>query len=182
MNYTCHSGGCPGADMAWELIGEEYGIKTISYSFHNHVQEGKNQKILTVDELNEGFEHVKIASKGIKRDPNVRYPYVRNLLSRNWFQVKNSDSVYAIGKFIDKKLVSGGTGWAVQMAIDNKKETFVFDQANNTWNKYNYDKMEFEIIDYIPKLTQHFAGVGTREINDNGLKAIQDILESNCKI
>jgi hypothetical protein len=32
--------------MAWETIGEEYGVKTIAYSFYNHKQEGKNPKIL----------------------------------------------------------------------------------------------------------------------------------------
>ena len=181
MNYICHSGGCPGADMTWEVSGEEYGIKTIAYSFYNHVQEGKNQKVLTVEELNEGFEHVKIASKSLKRNPNVSYPYVKNLLSRNWFQVKNAESVFAIGKFIDNNLVSGGTGWAVQMSIDNKKPTYVFDQINNTWFFFDYEHGIFFPYHTIPKLTEHFAGVGTREINDNGIVAIEKIFEYNFR-
>ena len=179
MNYTCHSGGAPGSDITWENEGCKYGVKTIAYSFYNHVQESKNQKVLTVEELNEGFEHVKIASKEIKRNPNVRYPYVRNLLSRNWFQVKNSDAVFAVGKFINTKLVSGGTGWAVQMAIDNKKPVFFFDQVNNEWNEFNYESNQFERMNSIPKLTENFAGIGTREINDNGKKAIKEIFEKN---
>jgi hypothetical protein len=28
--YINHSGGCPGADMTWENIGNEYGFKTIA--------------------------------------------------------------------------------------------------------------------------------------------------------
>lgn len=179
MNYTCHSGGCPGSDMKWENEGNKYGVKTIAYSFWGHTQEGKNRQILTDEELAEGFEAVKIASKGIKRDPNPRWPYVKNLICRNWFQVKNAESVFAVGKFISEKLVSGGTGWAVQMSVDNKKPTFVFDQVNNNWNKFNYDLDKFEVIDYIPKLTENFAGVGTREINDNGNKAIETILKNN---
>jgi len=180
MEYICHSGGCPGSDMEWENECIKYGIKTIAYSFYNHIQEGRNRKILTVEELNEGFEHVKIASKGIKRPSNVSSMYVRNLLSRNWFQVKNAEAVFAIGKFINTKLVSGGTGWAVQMAIDNKKDVFVFDQKNNVWNKYNDYVEEFQVINYVPELTENFAGVGTRDINENGKKAIKIILESNC--
>ena len=121
MNYTCHSGGCPGSDMFWENEGYKYGVKTIAYSFYNHVQESKNQKVLTVEELNEGFEHVKIASKGIKRNPNVRYPYVRNLLSRNWFQVKNAEAIFAVGKFISTKLVSGGTGGCSKWPLTIRK-------------------------------------------------------------
>lgn len=180
-NFVCHSGGCPGSDMTWETEGSYYGVNTISYSFYNHVQKGKNQKILTVEELNEGFEHVRIASNGLKRSPNISYPYVRNLLCRNWYQVKNAEAVFAVGKFIDNKRVSGGTGWAVQMSIDNNKPTFVFDQENNKWNKFNYVLGEFEVIDYIPKLTENFAGVGTREINENGINAIKIILKENFK-
>ena len=67
------------------------------------------------------------------------------------------------------------------MTIDNKKPVFVFDQINDKWNKYNYVLGEFEVIDYIPKLTEHFAGIGTREINENGIKAIETILETNFK-
>lgn len=178
MNYICHSGGCLGSDMEWENECLKYGIKTIAYSFYNHSQQGRNQKILTVDELNEGFENVKIASKGLKKSPNISYPYVRNLLCRNWYQVKNSDAIFAIGKFKDNKRVDGGTGWAVQMAIDNNKLVFVFDQNNNKWNKFCYDLTEFKIIDYIPRLTENFAGIGTRDINENGKNAIKIILSS----
>ena len=60
MNYVCHSGGCPGSDMEWEDEGNKYGVKTIAYSFYNHIQDSANQKILTVDELNEGFKNLMI--------------------------------------------------------------------------------------------------------------------------
>lgn len=179
MNYTCHSGGCPGSDMFWENEANNYGVTTIAYSFYGHTQQGKNRKILERPELDEGFEAVKIASKGIGRNPNVRWPYVKNLICRNWFQVKNSDAIFAVGKFINRKIVSGGTGWAVQMGIDNKKPIFFFDQENNNWNKFNYEKEEFEVIDYVPKLTQNFAGIGTRELQENGKDAIREIYKVN---
>ena len=178
-SYICHSGGCPGSDMTWEVEGNYYGVKTIAYSFSGHTQHGKNRQILSLEELEEGYQHVLEANKVLKRRPEYTPRYIKGLLSRNWFQIKNSDSVFAIGKFIDKKRVNGGTGWAVQMAIDNKKPTFVFDQPSKKWNKFNYDTQEFEAIDYIPKLTENFAGVGTREIDDNGVNAIQTILKEN---
>jgi hypothetical protein len=178
INYICHSGGCEGADMTWETIGKEYGIKTNAYSFQNHIQYGENQIILTNDELQEGYKHIQEASKTLKRQVEYIPGYVKSLLSRNWFQVKNSDAVFAIGKFINKKLVSGGTGWAVQMAVDNRKPVFFFDQESKTWNSFDYDIMEFVIINYVPKLTENFAGIGTREINDDGMSAIMDVFEN----
>ena len=69
-------------------------------------------------------------------------------------------------------LVDGGTGWAVQMAIDTNKGAYFFEQNENSWFLFNRDKMEFEKVDYIPTLTKNFAGIGTREINENGKKAI----------
>lgn len=181
MNYTCHSGGCPGSDMMWENEGNKYGVHTIAYSFYNHVQEGKTQKILTGDELKEGFENVRIASETLHRRVDGLPLYVKNLLCRNWFQVKNAETIFAVGKFASIKLVKGGTGWAVQMAIDSKKPVFVFDQELNQWNKFNYESGEFEVIDYIPKLTENFAGVGTRDLNENGRNAIRKILEYNLR-
>ena len=70
MNYICHSGGCAGADMMWETEGNKYGVKTIAYSFYNHQQDSSNQKILTVEELNEGFKHVMIAAKALNLTPD----------------------------------------------------------------------------------------------------------------
>ncbi len=65
------------------------------------------------------------------------------------------------------------------MGIDNKKEMFLFDQVNNYWNKYNYQTNEFEVFNEIPTLTQNFAGIGTRELEENGKEAIRKIYEKN---
>lgn len=186
MGYFCHSGGCPGSDMEWEIQGRSYGVKTIAYSFRNHVQESENQWVLTVEELKEGYQAAEKADETLKRNFSwvSRYPYVKNLLGRNWFQVKNSEAIFAISrKFLKKnKIVDGGTGWAVQMSIDNKKPTFVFNQPTNEWNKFNYDTNQFEVITEIPTLTKHFAGIGTREIDTDGKNAITAIYEKNLCI
>jgi hypothetical protein len=173
--------------MCWENEGNKYGVKTIAYSFGGHKQEGKNRVILSTEELNEGFEHVLIANKTMKRYPQGQARYIQNLLARNWYQVKNAEAVFAIGKFLDNTKVSGGTGWAVQMAIDNKKPVFVFDQFTSRfdsgqpkmWSYFDYGVNIFVPLTNIPKLTENFAGVGTREINENGIKAIQEILKHN---
>jgi len=179
MKYICHSGGCPGSDVMWENEGIKYGVETVSYSFWNHTQSGRNQKILTAEELKEGFQHVLKANQTLKRKPESQPQYVQNLLNRNWFQVKNSEALFAIGKFSTKRIVDGGTGWAVQMAIDKGKPVFVFDQNENIWKKFSYESNEFGQLYVIPTLTVNFAGVGTRDINENGKKAIVEIYKHN---
>ena len=180
-----HSGGCPGSDMEWENQSDSYNVRTIAYSFPKHIQEGKNPKILTQDELDEGWQQVLLCEKPLKRPLyKIKYnTYVKNLLCRNWFQVKNAEAIYAIGKFTseDRKLVDGGTGWAVQMAINNKKPVFFFDQPTISWYEYNYTFGVFQKIFYIPILTNNFAGIGTRQIDEHGKAAITEILKFNFK-
>jgi hypothetical protein len=186
-NYICHSGGCPGADMAWETQGYKYDVHTISYSFHNHKQEGQNQKILSPKELQEGYEAAKIADKTLNRNFDaIIYPYVKNLLARNWFQVKNADAVYAIAKkFLSNSIVDGGTGWAVQMAIDSNKPVYVFDQPSKKWYLYSTTNREFDPLPSVPSvapvLTRNFAGIGTRELTDDGLQAIINTYTTTLK-
>lgn len=176
MTYVCHSGGCPGADMTWETVGEEYGVTTYAYSFPDHVQYGKNPVQLSFTSLTDGFGHVTIASARMKRRVDKLPNYTRNLLSRNWFQVKYSEAIFAIGKFVDKThtIVSGGTGWAVQMAVDNRKPVFLYDQESLYWYEYDYTTEMFVPCD-TPTLTKQFAGIGTREITDDGIQAILDV-------
>lgn len=183
--FINHSGGCPGSDIEWEREGEKYGVKTIAYSFRNHIQEGKNPKILTVNELDEGWFHVKIADRTLRKNvESLGSPYIRNLLCRNWFQVKNSDAIFAIGKLKDRQTVDGGTGWTVQMAVDSDKPVFLFlqDAMGGGWFRY-MPVVGFEsCLGEIPKLTENFAGIGTREINEFGKEAIKRIYSENiCK-
>jgi hypothetical protein len=64
------------------------------------------------------------------------------------------------------------------MTIDNRKPVFVFDQEKNCWFTFNYETDQFDQISCVPKLTENFAGVGTREINENGIKAIKEVYKN----
>jgi hypothetical protein len=77
--------------------------------------------------------------------------------------------VFAIGEFIRDNesgalVVNGGTGWAVQMSIDNKKPVHVYDLNQKGWYTYNYETNSWE-NEETPKLTKNFAGIGTRSID-----------------
>ena len=171
--YKNHSGGAIGSDTYWDKIGREFGFIN-----HNHYYYGNKTPLGNVlisnEEFEEGKNKIYLANKTLNRRPD-KY---MNLLARNWVQVKNSDSIFAIGSLLDEKIVDGGTGWAVQMAIDHNKFVYVFDQNKIQWflNKYENDKFEkFYPYYEIPILTKNFAGIGTRKINENGIKAITNV-------
>ncbi len=65
--------------------------------------------------------------------------FIRNLIYRNYYQIKDSEIVFAVADITpDGKNVEGGTGWAVAMAKIRELPIFVFQQTIDSWMKFNY--------------------------------------------
>ena len=133
---------------------------------------------LTQEQANTADARLAQANQTLNRRWPTARPYVNNLLRRNWFQVKNSDALFAISNLDANKpgTVKGGTGWAVQMAIDENKPVFVFDQGKKQW--FTWEGKKF-VETETPTLTPSFAGVGTRNINEAGRQAIEDLYKKS---
>ncbi len=197
-NYVNHSGGAVGGDSEWDSIGKSKGFLN-----HKHYWSGNKTPIgnteLSKIELEEGIIEVKKTYKVLGR-PDISKYY--NLHGRNWFQVKNAEAIFAIGIIIapgridskgylnktKKEIVAGGTGYAVEMAIQHNKPVYVFDQIRNKWFVWKTDinllgeKYGGKFIEInIPTLTENYAGIGTREINENGIKAIIEVYNKTAK-
>ena len=200
-DFVNHSGGALGADITFDQIGNEYGFK-----FHNHYYHGVrnennapngNQKI---DSLSYGQGKVK-AALAAKRNWGYQNSTVSDSrLIRNWSQVKNSSTIFAISTIVGKgqkifpdqksdtriavaPSVTGGTGYAVGMAINEDKKVYVFNQKSLDkdyligW--YVYDKVTDNFIPTeIPTLTENYAGIGSRNLTEEGTKAIRDLYEN----
>lgn len=181
-NYTNHSGGALGADTEWDVIGKNFGMTDNKHYWMNNKTPNGNTEI-TADDAIEGQEKVTQAARAMGRiEPTHQVRDER--LIRNWSQVKYSDAVFAVttmlnvgaemnyGKKAKIRQGKGGTGYAIEMAIQAGKPVYVFDQVRNAWFK-NIDGKWSE--SEVPTLTQNFAGIGTREINEAGKKAIRDV-------
>lgn len=188
-SIICHSGGAFGADTVWENEGETYSVITRAYSYKTPKHISPNKVEISDDDYNEGIIEVNKANRFLSRSGINKY---MNLLARNWAQVKYSKQIFAIGSIIkpgdkDSKgytnkgkydIVSGGTGYAVQMGVNNEREVFVFDQVRLKWFRWSYSTLQFVELKETPIIThQDFAGIGTREINPNGVQAIKDVYE-----
>jgi alkylated DNA repair dioxygenase AlkB len=145
-------------------------------------------------DYNEGAQKATKAFRMMYTDSenkSVRSAYI----IRNWLQVKNADAIFALGTIkqpgenaSDKAgetriaavpIVKGGTGYAVQMAINEGKPVYVFDGTKEGWYKYDYSIKNFVKTD-TPTLTKNFAGIGsrtlsTKEVIDKSLQAIRDV-------
>lgn len=192
-NIVCHSGGAVGSDSEWEIIGQEFGVKTKAYSYKTayHVSESKVE--ISEEDYKEGVDEVNKANKWLNRYGIHKY---MSLLARNWAQVKYSEQVIAIGTIVKKgeknpkgyynkgkyDMVDGGTGYACQMAINHERPVYVFDQIRDKWFRWSYSSLCYMECK-CPKIThQNFAGIGTREIKPNGLSAIRDVYSKTFNI
>ena len=71
------------------------------------------------------------AHKLCKRVPS--HFYTLQLLQRNYQIAKKAHTIYAFGTLEkDAKRVKGGTGWTVQLALDQGKEVYLFDIPSQT--------------------------------------------------
>lgn len=187
-NITCHSGGAQGADTYFEEIGKEFGVKTKAYSYKTKYHDSPNKFEISDVDYKEGVIEVNKANKILGRFGIHKY---MNLLARNWAQVKYSDEVFAIGTIVDPgkrggrgyynkskyQVVDGGTGYACTMAINNEKPVYVFDQQKDKWFRWSYSSLRFVEISDLKINFQNFAGIGTREIKQNGILAIRNLYE-----
>lgn len=181
-DYTNYSGAAIGGDTIWANIGKEFGIgKQVDYRPEDLNRLNAEQKA----EVENAYQK---AVKDLGRGMLAANSFPGGLVRRDYLQAKAADSVFAISTILepgqkdkkgyinktDHQVVEGGTGYAVQMAINLGKPVYVFDQLKNKWFKWeNTSFVETEI----PTLTNKYAGIGTREINEKGKQAIRDVYE-----
>jgi hypothetical protein len=192
-NITCHSGGAEGADTYWEKMGEKINVKTRAYSYKTKMHTSPNKVEISEEDFKEGITQVFRANHWLNRYGIDKYI---NLLARNWCQVKYSKQIIAIGTIVNPgektakgyrcnskyQSVDGGTGYAVQMGIDNLKDVWVFDQKTEKWFRWSYSSMSF-IESNCPKIVvQDFAGIGTREITPAGINAIKNVYKKTFNL
>lgn len=175
-NFVMHSGGAEGADSYWNKVAKTYGIRSENYRPYD------------INDINRTEAHIKVikANKVLKRTYPLKptatrdekaTAYANKLILRDWLQVKNADAVFAIGTLREYD-VEGGTGWAVQMGINEGKPVYVFNQKDNLWYEYNPELEAFTPISSTPVLTPKFAGIGTSEdLTEQGKEAIRSVFE-----
>jgi hypothetical protein len=169
-NYKLHSGGAKGSDITWSLIGHEFGLTEFNHYWYKKKNPySKIEDEISEEDYQEGILKIhEINDKILKRNNIDKYMH---LLSRNWCQIKYSDSTYAISTITNNK-VNGGTGYATHISILHDHPTYVFDQEKEQWYFWNNNKFEVCVT---PRLSLNFAGIGTRKINDAGIKAIRNV-------
>lgn len=192
--YAMQSGGAKGSDYYWSSVASEYGVGTVNHWYYGQISE-YNAPYGNIEISKEDYEEGRHKVAQAAKD-NWGYQYSTmkdDRLIRNWAQVKYADAIFAVGHVVGKgqrlfpsiaddkrtalqTAVQGGTGYAVQMAINEGKPVYVYDQVRKKWASNVNGKWEW--MESAPKLTPRFAGIGTRGLNEDGKQAIRDVFEN----
>jgi hypothetical protein len=172
------SGGAQGAEAEFGVNAERLGIEEVNFTFEGHtIVRHRGLRMLNHEELKNGD----VSLEYISRLMNRRYTdneTFRKILQSIWYQINNGQEVFIIGEILADKTVKGGTGWGAEFSKLCNKALHVFDQQKNAW--FTWNKLDWVECgkDHEPLITQaHFAGGGTRFLEENGKKAIQHLFD-----
>lgn len=193
---TNHSGGAKGADTVWDNYGKSVGM--VNNNHYYYQDDNGNPPNANTHISEHDFKVGKIAgARAGKRNFGFEYRSVSSkLIARNFAQVKYADMVVAVANIVaegepimpniqgDGRVaiapsVTGGTGYAVGMAILMDKPVYVYNQTGTDsykqgWYMYDKTKDDFTPTD-VPVLSKNFAGIGTRNLTQAGVNAIADV-------
>lgn len=183
INY-CQSGGAIGADTLWIEAAKRAGHEYINYVFETHrSSNNEGSKVLSQQDLNLADPLLCMANKVLKRKFPTKSDHVNNLLRRNYWQVKNTNSVYAVaGLDIDTGLVIGGTAWAIEVfkiLYPDSNEIYLYDSRREQWFQWELIKWNKISLEDVTEPSGLWTGIGTRDIDSQGEAAILAVFNRN---
>jgi hypothetical protein len=176
-DFILFSGGAPGAEAEFGACAERHHIEEVNFTFDGHsIARTRGMRVLNHEELQAGD----VSFEYISRLMHRRYtesPTLRRVLQAMWYQVNNGQEIYVVGTILDDGTVRGGTGWGAEFAKLCNKPLFVFDQEKDGW--FEWTGSEWRSVP-TPTITHpHFTGTGTRSIQANGKRAIEELFTNS---
>ncbi len=131
-------------------------------------------------QLSEADGALRRASVTLGRKLPAADTYIRKLLQRNWFIVKDVEAVFAIGEFERDGKVAGGTAWGCEMFFARMRGVpviplFLFDQGCDKWFQAKPDATWVECVTPSPSSYWIVALIGSRELTSAGRAAINNV-------
>ena len=175
------SGGAPGAESAFGEQAEKHGIEEVNFTFEGHqIVRRRGVRVLNHEELLAGDVSLSYLSRLMNRRFSDA-PTLRKVLQTLWYQVNNGQEIYVIGSILDDQTVRGGTGWGAEFAKLCNKPLYVFDQDRDLWCRWDGAAWAPLTAGAAPRVSHpHFTGTGTRNLRENGRRAIAELFERSA--
>ena len=183
--HVVYTGGAKGTDEFVEQMAKQFCMQVEVLVPPNHPR-AHFITPSTVELLTLANPHLHQAAQKLgKRMPT--HFYTLQLLQRNYQIAKKAHTLYAFGILEkDGKRVKGGTGWTVQLAMDQGKPVYLFDIPSQSWYRsdhyYQVDDQATTLVagsQFVPwgpkgpTLHQSSAVVGSRDLDSKTQTEIQ---------
>jgi len=181
-DFILFSGGAKGAEAEFGANAERCGIEEVNFTFEGHnIVRQRGLRVLHHEELKNGDVSLEYVSRLLNRRYTAS-PTIRKILQTIWYQINNAQQIFVVGEILDDKTVKGGTGWGAEFTKLCNKPLYVFDQKLDGW--YHWKDFDWVALgdDQQPIITyNHFAGGGTRYLEENGRQAIVQLFDRSFK-
>ncbi len=173
---TLYSGGHKGAEAEFGRLAEQWGLNEVNFSYEGNVpQRMRGLRVLSLQELDKGNVSMEIVSTRLGRTFS-KAEKIRKVIQAIFHMVNNGYHVLAVGWIQTDGTVKGGTGWGVELAKLFNRPLHVYDQDRRAWFAWKNNSWVAET----PVLAHKtFVGTGTRNLSDEGRRAIGDFFETN---
>ncbi len=171
---TLYSGGAQGSESCFGECAQAHGVNEVNFTFAGHDQVRANgTHPLGERELAAGDVSLVYVSKRLGRSWS-KGPLIKKVLQSLWHQVSRAQQVFVVGWIQPDGTVHGGTGWSVELARMWHKNLWVYDQERKSWFHWHSERWSpsVPVIEHA-----HFCGTGTRNLTEDGLKAIQGLFD-----
>ena len=169
---TLYSGGHKGAEAEFGRLAEAWHLNEVNISFEGHIPERvRGVRVLNREELQKGDVSMEIVSKRMNRTYSSMEK-IRKVIQSIFHMVNSGYHVIAVGWIQADNTVKGGTGWGVELAKLFNRPLSVYDQERKAWFSWE-DNRWIESTPVIASDT--FVGTGTRNLSDDGRRALRDL-------
>jgi len=173
--YTLYSGAAAGSEAYFGEVAERYGLAEVNYSYPGHEPARERGLVMLSErELRQGDVSLAYASRRMHRGYDSTHAF-RRVLQTLWHQVHSADQVLVVGSIQDDDTLSGGTGWAGELARVWNKALWVYDQEEQSWFRWSVREACWRKVD-TPRITSvRVCGTGTRKLSESGRAAIDAV-------
>ena len=175
-HITLYSGGHKGTEAEFGRLAEQWGIQEVNFSFDGHdIERTRGIRVLSPAELEKGNVSMEIVSIRVGRNFS-KAEKIRKVIQSIFHMVNNGYCVIAVGWIQPDDTVKGGTGWGVELAKLFNRPVSVYDQDRKGWFTWK----ENHWVEQKPLITDKtFAGTRTRNLTDDGRKAVYELFEAS---
>ncbi|MCU0574563.1 MAG: hypothetical protein MUC41_16450 [Syntrophobacteraceae bacterium] len=172
------SGGLGGAEAEFGAQAEKWGVQEVNFTYDGHTPTRMHGLVtLGPEEMQRGDISMEIVCMRMNRSYS-NAEAIRKVMQMIFHMVNSGFQVFAVGWIQSNDTVKGGTGWAVELAKLFNRPLSVFDQDRRTWFSWK-DNAWVESLPVIEHKT--FVGTGTRNLSEDGARAIADLFERSFR-